>query len=162
MINVILQSLGLDLVNINVYANAYQNIPNGLWVMDICRWVSGDKIFTNCLGTNSFTNCPRAIIGNTPKFKIQLLRRSTFFWIVQCVISMIVIKRVCLANLRRRLLCEFIIWSDLYHYSHQHFRISPRKFMWNLYGLGERLLTEVVLMNKKAAMTIYGKIFLQT
>ena len=34
--------------------------------------------------------------------------------------------------------------------------------MWNLYGLGQRLLTEVVLMNKKAAMTIYGKIFLQT
>ena len=28
MINVILQSLGLDLVNINVYAKVYQNIPN--------------------------------------------------------------------------------------------------------------------------------------
>ena len=30
MINVILQSLGLDLVYINVYANVYQNVPNGL------------------------------------------------------------------------------------------------------------------------------------
>ena len=28
MINIILQSLGLDLVNINVYAKVYQNIPN--------------------------------------------------------------------------------------------------------------------------------------
>ena len=34
MINVISQSLGLDLVNINVCANVYQNIPNGLRVMD--------------------------------------------------------------------------------------------------------------------------------
>ena len=30
MINVISQSLGLDVVNINAYANFYQNIPNGL------------------------------------------------------------------------------------------------------------------------------------
>ena len=39
MINVILQSLGIDLVNNNVYmyANVYQNIPNGLRVMDIFR-----------------------------------------------------------------------------------------------------------------------------
>ena len=29
MKNVIAQSLGLDLVNINVYANVYQNIPLG-------------------------------------------------------------------------------------------------------------------------------------
>ena len=30
MNNVILQSLGLDLVNINVYATVYQNIPHSL------------------------------------------------------------------------------------------------------------------------------------
>ena len=32
MINVILQFLELDLVNINVFANFFQNIPNGLRV----------------------------------------------------------------------------------------------------------------------------------
>ena len=36
MINVILQFLGLDLVNINVSANFYQNIPNGLRVKFHC------------------------------------------------------------------------------------------------------------------------------
>ena len=35
MQNVILQSLGLDLFNINVYTKVYQNIPNGLRVLDI-------------------------------------------------------------------------------------------------------------------------------
>ena len=43
MINVILQSLGLGLVNINVYAKVYQHIPNGLRVVDIFRKLSGDK-----------------------------------------------------------------------------------------------------------------------
>ena len=36
MINVILQFLGLDLVNINVSAKFYQNIPNGLRVKFHC------------------------------------------------------------------------------------------------------------------------------
>ena len=35
MQNVILQSLGLDLFNINVYTKVYQNIPNGLRVLNI-------------------------------------------------------------------------------------------------------------------------------
>ena len=35
MINVILQSLGLDVVNINVYAKVNKNIPNGLRVVSI-------------------------------------------------------------------------------------------------------------------------------
>ena len=35
--NVISQSLGLGLVNINVNAKVYQNIPNGLRVIDILR-----------------------------------------------------------------------------------------------------------------------------
>ena len=40
MINVILQSIGLDFVNINVYANIYHNIPNGLIVVCIFRELS--------------------------------------------------------------------------------------------------------------------------
>ena len=47
-INVILQSPGLDLVNINVAANICQNIPNGLRAMGIFRKLSGHKIFANC------------------------------------------------------------------------------------------------------------------
>ena len=43
MINVILQSRGLDLVNINVYEKVYQNIPNGLRIVGIFRELSGDK-----------------------------------------------------------------------------------------------------------------------
>ena len=41
MLNVILQSLELDLVNINVYAKVYQNIPNGLRAVGIFRELSG-------------------------------------------------------------------------------------------------------------------------
>ena len=43
MINAISQSLGLDLVNINVIAKVCQNIPNSLRVIDIFRFLSGDK-----------------------------------------------------------------------------------------------------------------------
>ena len=53
MKNVISQSLRLELVNFNVYAKVYQNIPNGLRVIDILRELSGDKIFTNCPVTKS-------------------------------------------------------------------------------------------------------------
>ena len=45
------QSLRLDFVNIIVYAKVYQNIPNGLRVIDILRELSRDKIFTNRLVT---------------------------------------------------------------------------------------------------------------
>ena len=47
MINVILQSLELDLVNINVYAKVYQNIPNSLKIVGI---------LADCPGTHSFTD----------------------------------------------------------------------------------------------------------
>ena len=43
MKNVTLQSLGLDLVNINVYAKVKQNIPNCLRVVGIFCELSGDK-----------------------------------------------------------------------------------------------------------------------
>ena len=45
MINVISQSLELDLVNINVYAKVHQTIPNGYRHFSL---FSGDKIFINC------------------------------------------------------------------------------------------------------------------
>ena len=48
MINVISQSLELDVVNINAYAKFYQNIPDGLRVIYIFHEQAGDKIFTNC------------------------------------------------------------------------------------------------------------------
>ena len=47
VINAISQSLGLDVVNISVYAKVYQNIPKGLRVIDILRELSGYKIYTN-------------------------------------------------------------------------------------------------------------------
>ena len=47
------QSLGLALVNINVYAKVYQNILNGLCVIDIFHELSWDKIFTTAPVTKS-------------------------------------------------------------------------------------------------------------
>ena len=64
MINVISQPLGLDLININVYANVYQNIPNGLRVMDIFHFLTGDKIFAKIKGLS---------IVQTLKVNLQLL-----------------------------------------------------------------------------------------
>ena len=51
MLNILLQSLGLDLVNINVSAN-FIKIFHTI-VMGIFRKLSGDKIFANCPGTKS-------------------------------------------------------------------------------------------------------------
>ena len=42
MTNVILQPLGLDLVNINVYAKVCQNIRNGFRGVGIFHELSGD------------------------------------------------------------------------------------------------------------------------
>ena len=80
----ILHSLGLDLVNINVSAKFYQNIPNGLRVMGTFRKLSCDKIFANCPGSKSSQTVrgwTGVIIGHTLdlKVKLQLLCRSTFF-----------------------------------------------------------------------------------
>ena len=58
MINVILQSLEIDLVNINVYAKFYQNFPNGLRVVGIFRELSGDN-FTNSPVTDKSEFGPR-------------------------------------------------------------------------------------------------------
>ena len=57
-LNDIWQSIGLLLVNINAYAKFYQNIPNGLRVVDIFHEKNGDKIFTNSPRTKSSKNCP--------------------------------------------------------------------------------------------------------
>ena len=53
ILNDIWQFLGLHLVNINAYAKFYQNIPNGLRVIDIFHEQASVKIFTNCLVTKS-------------------------------------------------------------------------------------------------------------
>ena len=45
MTNTILQSLGLDLVNINVSAKFYQDIPNGSRAMEFFRKLIGDTQF---------------------------------------------------------------------------------------------------------------------
>ena len=55
MTNVISQYLGLDVVNISVYAKVNQNIPNDLRVIDI---------FANCPGTNLHKQ-----VGDTPVTK---------------------------------------------------------------------------------------------
>ena len=47
------QSLGLHLININAYAKFYQNIPNGLRVIDFFHEQAGDKMFTNGPRTKS-------------------------------------------------------------------------------------------------------------
>ena len=47
MTNVILQSLWLDLVNINVSTKLDQNIPNGSRVIGIFRKLTGDKRLHN-------------------------------------------------------------------------------------------------------------------
>ena len=50
--NGIWQSFMLHLVNINAYEKFYQNIPNGLRVIDIFHEQAGVKIFTNCRWQN--------------------------------------------------------------------------------------------------------------
>ena len=83
MINVISQSLGLDVVNINVYAKVYQHIPNCLRVIEIFRGLSGDKIFTNRQVTKSsqtvrWQNHFFFFIGHTLKVNLQF--QFTFLW----------------------------------------------------------------------------------
>ena len=65
MINVISQSLGLDVVNINAYAKFYQNIPNGLRVIDIFHEQAGDKIFMFDY---------RAVYESQPSVSVDFLR----------------------------------------------------------------------------------------
>ena len=67
MINVISQSLGQDVVNINAYAKFYQNIPNALRVIDIFHEQAGDKIKSS--QTVDKIKC--LIIGHTMKVNFQ-------------------------------------------------------------------------------------------
>ena len=46
-------TFGQHLVNINAYAKFYQNIPNGLRVIDIFHEQARDKIYINRPGTKS-------------------------------------------------------------------------------------------------------------
>ena len=71
MINVILQPLGLELVNINGHAKVYQTIPNGLRVVGIFSKLSGDTQLHKLSGNGQHTTAQtvrgrtRAIIGHT-------------------------------------------------------------------------------------------------
>ena len=72
----ILQSLGLDLLNINVYAKDYQNILNDLRVGDIFRELSGTL--------QSDRGWTRAIVEHTlsqPSASLSV----DFLWVVQSV-----------------------------------------------------------------------------
>ena len=81
MINVILQSLGLDLVNINVpYANVYQNIPNGLRVVVIFRELSGTSQIDR--------GRKRAIIRHTERQPSAFLSVD-FLWVVQFSVTLL-------------------------------------------------------------------------
>ena len=78
--NDIWQSLMLHLVNITAYAKFYQNIPNGLRVIDIFYEQAGVKIFTNRPASKS---------SQTVRWQNQMFdyRHSTFSWLsrdVQC------------------------------------------------------------------------------
>ena len=78
MIYVISQSLWLDVVDINAYARFYQNIPNGLRVIDIFHEQAGDKIFTNCPLTKSNVNY-MALYKSQPSVSVDFLRVVQFF-----------------------------------------------------------------------------------
>ena len=67
MINVISQSFGLDVVNINAYAKFYT-----IRVMDIFHEQSGDKIFTNYPVTKSNVDY-RALYEIQPSVSVDFL-----------------------------------------------------------------------------------------
>ena len=75
--NDILQSLGLHLVNINGYAKFYQNIPNGLRVIDNFHEQAGVKIFTNCPVTKSMFDY-RALYEIQLQVSVDFLRVMQF------------------------------------------------------------------------------------
>ena len=54
MINVISQSLGQAVVNINAYAKFYQNIATGFRIINIFHEQAGDKILSNCRQNQMF------------------------------------------------------------------------------------------------------------
>ena len=114
MKNVISQSLGLDLVNISVYAKVYQNIPlssieraiftfsefeprqrlgqsqwHGLRVIDIFHEQAGDKIFTNGPGTKSSQTVrwQNQMFDYRALYEIQLSVSVDFLRVVQYFLS---------------------------------------------------------------------------
>ena len=94
MINVISLFHGLDVVNINVYAKVYQNIPNGLRVIDI-RELSGDKIFANCPVTKNQMFDYKAHSECQPSVSVAFLR------VMQRTRNKL---RVCNNNMQKRVL----------------------------------------------------------
>ena len=80
-----LTTLGLHLVNINAFAKFYQNIPNGLRVIDIFQEQAGVKIFTNRPGTKSSQTVrwQNQMFDNRALYGIQLQVLVDFLRVVQ-------------------------------------------------------------------------------
>ena len=76
------QSLGLDLVNINVYAKVYQNIPNGLRVH---HKPSGNKIFTNFPVTKSNVYDYRAQSESQPSVSADFIRVVQYVYLAKII-----------------------------------------------------------------------------
>ena len=86
--NDIWQSLGLHLVNINAYAKFYQNIPNGLGVIDIFHEQAGVKIFTDPASKSSQTvRWKNQMFDYRALYEIQLQVSVDFLRVVQLIWS---------------------------------------------------------------------------
>ena len=72
MKNVILQSLGLNLVTINVYTTVYQNIPNGLELSTFFTNRSVTKFAQTVRGQNQIFDY-RALYESQPSVSVDFL-----------------------------------------------------------------------------------------
>ena len=78
MINVISQSLGLDVVNINAYAKFYQNIPNGLELSSFFTNRSVTKSSQTVWWQNQMFDY-RALYESQPLVSVDFLRVVQYF-----------------------------------------------------------------------------------
>ena len=86
--NDVWQSLGLHLVNINAFAKFYQNILNGLSVIDIFHEQAGDKNFTNSLRAKSSQTVrwQNQMFDYRALYEIQLQVSVDFLRVVQFLV----------------------------------------------------------------------------
>ena len=109
------QSLGLHLVNINAYANFYQNIPNGLRVIDIFHEQAGDKIFTNRPGTK-FSQTLRwhnQLFDYRALYEIELSVSVDFLRVVQLWLRLKLWSNIQSQNLLQRQCFIISIFADI-------------------------------------------------
>ena len=78
MINIISQSLGLDVVNINAYAKFYQNIPNGLELSTFFTNRSVTKSSQTVRWQNNQIFDYRALYESQPSVSVDFLRVVQF------------------------------------------------------------------------------------